>query len=75
MLADMARKAFSLVLAGRVDPGLLHGLGELIVSPRGVDTQLQGHGDLQALMPVLDRILEHGLTLVCLTMHPLQDSG
>ena len=69
----MARKAFSLVLEGQVDPGLLHGLGELIVSPRGVDTQLQGHGDQHALLPVLDRILEHDLTLVCLKMHPLQD--
>jgi hypothetical protein len=52
---------------------LLHGLGELIVSPRGVNTQLQGHGDQHALMPVLDRILEHDLTLVCLKMHPLQN--
>ena len=69
----MARKAFSLVLAGHVAPELLHGLGELIVSPRGRNTQVQGHGDQHALMPVLDRILEHDLTLVCLTMHPLQD--
>lgn len=71
----MARKAFSLVLAGEVDPALLHGLGELIVSRRGTDTQLQGHGDEHALMPVLQRILEHDLSLVCLKMHPLQDSG
>ena len=69
----MARKAFSLVLAGEVDPALLHGLGELIVSRRGADTQLQGHGDQHALLPVLDRILEHDLTLVCLKMHPLQE--
>ena len=69
----MARKAFSLVLEGQVDPGLLHGLGELIVSPRGVNTQLQGHGDEHALMPVLDRIMEHDLTLLGLKMHPLQE--
>ena len=49
----MSRKAFSLVLEGHVDPGLLHGLGDLIVSRREADTQLQGHGDVHALMPVL----------------------
>jgi hypothetical protein len=69
----MARKAYSLVLEGQVDPGLLGGLGELVVSPRGGNTQLQGHGDEHALMSVLDRILAHDLTLVCLRMHPLHD--
>lgn len=69
----MASKHYSFVIEGPIDPALLAGLGELAVRRRGPDTQLHGAGDEHVLMSVLQRILEHELTLVCMKMQPVHD--
>lgn len=69
----MARKDYSFVLEGSIDPSLLAGLGQLTISRRGPDTQMRGPGDEHVLMDVLHRIQEHELTLLALKMQPFHD--